>query len=534
MIDEVRATDDDVAALRRALQLARIGMFTVEVASGTIHWDDVMYALHGIDRAGVEITGESSLAFVHPDDRDRMVGACATAFTDTQAEAEYRIVRPDGAIRYLHATFEAKHINDIAHCIVVGTAQDVTQQSEAIAALAKATKLATGILDTLPDSVIVVNYSGDICVANARWREFASIEERPNYFELLREILPTIDLDEQAVWDAVAQLQAGGTEPITFEYSMMVEGETRWNTAQSQPLTGSNEHFMVVFADTTDRRAQVADILHSQKLEAVGQLAAGIAHEINTPVQFIGDNLRFVGDATRSLLEVIETCEAISTKHTTELGQAALADAYGRADIDFLRDEIPLAVAQALGGVDRVAAIVRALKTFGHPGDSEHQQSADLNEIIETVLVVAQNEVKYVADVECDLRDIPQLHCFQSDLNQVFLNLIVNAAHAVADFNSTSADRGVIAISTDHDADDIVVTIRDSGGGIPESIQHRIFEPFFTTKEVGRGTGQGLAIARSIIVDRHSGQISFETEPGVGTTFRIALPIAGRNKEQQQ
>ncbi|MEV4639850.1 ATP-binding protein [Actinoplanes sp. NPDC049548] len=283
---------------------------------------------------------------------------------------------------------------------------------------------------------------------------------------------------------------------------------------------------LVTFRDVTEtRRAQLA-AHHDQKLESLGRLSAGLAHEINTPIQFVGDNTRFLADAYQDiaqLLMVYRECMA------PDLGEVAWDErtararaAEDKADVEYLIAEIPVAVKQTLEGVERVASLVRAMKSFSYK-DTAEQSYADLNEAIRTTLTVARNEVKYVADVELDLAELPEVLCHRGDLNQVFLNLLVNAADAM----EGRGERGRITIGTRLDGPDVVITFADDGSGIPEHIRQSIFDPFFTTKGVGKGTGQGLALARAVL-DRHGGSIDVQSVPGEGTTFTLRLPVDGR------
>jgi two-component system NtrC family sensor kinase len=193
-------------------------------------------------------------------------------------------------------------------------------------------------------------------------------------------------------------------------------------------------------------------------------------------------------------------------------------------DAEFLRAEVPAAIERAIDGIGRVSRIVRAMKAFAHPGQSE-LAPADLNAAIETTLTVARNEYRYVADVETHFGDVPQVYCNIGDINQVVLNLIVNAAHAIEARVRGTDERGRIDVTTTLHGNEVLVRIADTGCGIPDAARARVFDPFFTTKEVGKGTGQGLSLAYNIIVTRHGGRITFETEEGVGTTFQIALPL---------
>jgi signal transduction histidine kinase len=266
---------------------------------------------------------------------------------------------------------------------------------------------------------------------------------------------------------------------------------------------------------------------HAQRLESVGTLAAGIAHEINTPMQFVSDNLRFVRESMTPLTGLLalmpEVVKAGDTGRIRPALAKRLAAAASGVDVDFLAAELPTALAETQEGVTRVTSIVRAMKDFSHPG-SGGRAPADLNRAIETTVAVARNEYRYYADLETDLEDLPPVDCYVADLNQVFLNLLVNAAHAVRDKVEAGGPRGVIRISTRADGDFVEVRVSDTGTGIPVEARERVFEQFFTTKQVGRGTGLGLSIARAVVVEKHRGTIRFETEPGVGTTFIVRFP----------
>ncbi len=269
--------------------------------------------------------------------------------------------------------------------------------------------------------------------------------------------------------------------------------------------------------DIETRKRLELELQQSTKLKAVGQLAAGIAHEINTPIQYIGDNVSFLKVAFAELQTFIEQALA-----QTVLDPELL---HKRDELEFLCEQIPGAVEASADGCRRVAEIVRAMKVFAHPG-GETRTTADINQALSSTLAVARNAVKYVAQVELELGDLPLVTCRIGDVNQVFLNLIVNAAHAVADRFNGDAEQGRIRVCSRTDGKRVIVEVVDNGNGIPPEVQARIFEPFFTTKAVGRGTGQGLAISRAIIVEQHGGELSFETKPGEGTKFTIELPVS--------
>ena len=268
----------------------------------------------------------------------------------------------------------------------------------------------------------------------------------------------------------------------------------------------------------------------SQKLESIGQLAAGIAHEINTPTQYIGDNTRFLKDAFGSVVEMLRDYDrllAAAKSAPLSPGQIAqLETAMVGRDMEFLYGQIPAAIQETLEGVERVSKIVRAMKEFSHPGGKEKTPS-DLNKAIETTTTVARNEWKYVADLELRLApDLPSVPCFLGEFNQVILNLVVNAAHAVGDVvRARPGSKGKITVSTKRLGEQVEIRVADTGTGIEEKHRAKIFEPFFTTKDVGKGTGQGLTVVYSNIVKKHGGTVTFETEVGRGTTFILRLPI---------
>jgi two-component system, NtrC family, sensor kinase len=268
-----------------------------------------------------------------------------------------------------------------------------------------------------------------------------------------------------------------------------------------------------------------AQLLQAHKLESVGQLAAGIAHEINTPTQFVSSNVGFLSDAFTDVKDIIATLTRAAETNT--LSPARLRDALNKADWPYLETEIPLAIEQSREGLIRVTSIVRAMKEFSHPGGKEFEQ-VDINHLIEITVTVARNEWKYGAEVVLKLAsDLPGVSCLANAIGQTLLNLLVNAAHAITEKlgRTPEGGKGTITITTASDGASVTIAIADTGCGIPESIQGKIFDPFFTTKDVGKGTGQGLAIAYDVITRKHGGKLGFTTVPGEGTTFTISLPI---------
>jgi signal transduction histidine kinase len=280
-------------------------------------------------------------------------------------------------------------------------------------------------------------------------------------------------------------------------------------------LQKSNERLQL---EMQQRKELETQLVHAQKMEAVGQLASGIAHEINSPSQFANDNILFLKDATDGFIK--------------KLNQSP--DAPDDGDIDFFKENAPEAVEQAAEGISRITTIVKSMKNFAYRDAESAKRNNDLNQAIRSTVVVATNEWKYHAQLDLNLQeDLPLVPCNVGEINQVVLNLIVNGAHAIRD-RISDGQKGNIVVSTRHYPEEgcVIIAIADNGGGIPPKVQARIFEPFFTTKEVGVGTGQGLAIAHNVIVKSHQGQIWFDSKEGIGTTFYIKLPMEQQKMEQ--
>jgi PAS domain S-box-containing protein len=356
----------------------------------------------------------------------------------------------------------------------------------------------------------------------------------------------------------MAEVQAALLAGQTAQYEEQVtrpDGSTFWLGVSIRPLydrEGRFTHSVAVGADITAKRSEshkkqelqekllaemqerermVIELQLAQKLESVGRLAAGIAHEINTPIQYVGDSVYFLRSAFEDFDKLFESMHGAAAMLPDGAQRSAyqqeIAELERKHDLEYLRAEVPKAFTRTFDGVERVTNIVKAMKEFAHPDENE-QNPVDLLHALETTLLVASNEYKYVAKVRTEFGELPQVVCNVGELNQVFLNLIVNAAHAIKD-SGKDADSGEILIRAAAEGDQAVICVSDNGCGVPEENLSKLYDPFFTTKEVGRGTGQGLAISHSIVVDKHGGDISVSSEVGVGTQFTVRLPIAGRN-----
>jgi len=295
---------------------------------------------------------------------------------------------------------------------------------------------------------------------------------------------------------------------VTKKLQGLIIGLEDTVTKRTAALKKTNDQLKL---EITQRKELETQLVHAQKMEAVGQLASGIAHEINSPSQFANDNIRFLKDATDGFIKKLDQSP----------------DAPSDDDINFFKENAPEAVEQAAEGISRITTIVKSMKNFAYRDAQSAKRPNDLNQAIRSTTVVATNEWKYHAELDLQLQEgIPMVPCNIGEINQVVLNLIVNGAHAIRD-RFKEGTKGNLVVSSRHypDHDCVIIAIADNGGGIPHEVQTRIFEPFFTTKEVGVGTGQGLAIAHNVIVKSHGGQIWFDSKDGQGTTFYIKLPM---------
>jgi PAS domain S-box-containing protein len=327
--------------------------------------------------------------------------------------------------------------------------------------------------------------------------------------------------------DGMARVMAG--EPAAFEtVHPRGDGTTMqlvFTLTMIYDSSGRGTEIVGIARDIGEQKARDAEFHQESKLESLGRLAAGLAHEINSPIQFVGDNARFLEDAYAELIRVVEVYRGLLDT-SNPIGwnerQERVREAEAGIDFDYLQKEIPSAVEQTMEGIHRVSTIVRAMKAFSHPGHKE-QVPADLNEAVEATVTVTRHQVSDVADLHLELADLPPVRCNIADLNQVFLNLIVNAADAIEE----TGRRGVITVATALDGGDVVVRISDTGGGIPDDLRPKIFDPFFTTKDVGRGSGQGLPLSRGVVQEGHGGSLTVESVVGEGTTFAVRIPVNG-------
>lgn len=493
---------------------------------------------------------------IHPGDAAVVEKTLQSQSSGKPTEAYYRITKENGETRWLWDRSFPSFAPDGSLRQVIGLTEDITEfkrNEEALlksqedlevrvrqrtAELAERSELVKMLLDWTPVAMYGMDSQGNVSFCNPAALAifgYQSVEEvlgkhSHTLFHHSRPDGADYALDDCPIF---ACFRNGENAHVVDEVFWRKDGTAVAVEYDSQRILRDDQvaGVVVAFADITERKRQEIELRHGQKLEAVGRLAAGIAHEINTPIQFVGDNTRFLQNSFRDELDLIhkyEELRAAAEKGTVtpDLLQQ-VAKVRETADWPYLEQEIPRAMEQMLEGLSRVSTIVRGMKEFSHVDRSNEKAPGDLNRALESTLIVARNELKYVADVETHFDELPPLICHLGDLNQVFLNLLVNAAHSIGDAVKGTVNKGKIKVTTRLDGDWVEVAIGDSGMGIPEDVREKIFDPFFTTKGVGKGTGQGLALARAIVVEKHGGTLTFETQIGKGTTFFVRLPLAG-------
>ncbi|MDA1162438.1 MAG: ATP-binding protein [Planctomycetota bacterium] len=414
--------------------------------------------------------------------------------------------------------------------------------NDAVASLNASNQFVQSALDSLSEYIAVLDFEGHIEHVNERWLSAGTanpitgglLTVGANYLSACHQAASVLPFAKK-LEIAIRNVLDGNEDSFSGDYECISSESDRTSFAVHVThfeIAGSIRA-VVAHEDTTNVRNLQDQLANARQLESVGRLAAGVAHEINTPIQYIGDNTRFLRDSFADLEGLLGSVgELLGECERGEPSQGSvnsLAEAARAADLKWLQEEVPRSIEQSLDGIDRVATIIRAMKEFSHPGQVGRSE-VDINRAIESTVTVARSEWKDTAIVETDFDpNLPALLCVGGEINQVLLNLLINAIHAIGD-NATDdcEEPGTIRFSTRLVDDAIEIRVADSGSGISVDIQSRIFDPFFTTKEVGRGTGQGLSLARSIIVDHHDGSLSFETAPDRGTTFIIQLPLNNR------
>jgi signal transduction histidine kinase len=414
---------------------------------------------------------------------------------------------------------------------VDGLAREIAHRKRIADALSDSQNRMMAINDSLYEGVLVFDENGHIALSNRAADRLLSEDDKLPSRDL--DAVMRLILDEHPIAFAAGPFLQVIQEGIGIQDEDAVfvrrDGKPIAVAYACVPLLEKDgvQGAILSFRDIGAFKEAQRDALQSSKLASVGQLAAGIAHEINTPIQYIGDNLRFLSNAFQSLVGLLKRSEQLLGDLDGEQAnqaRVALGRAREQADADYLLENIPEATRQSLEGAGQVARIVLAMKEFSHPGERAKAE-VDINRAVENTVAVSRNEWKQWAVLETDLEEtLPRVNCLAGEINQVLLNLVVNAAHAIEE--AKRGANGKITIATRQlDDDRVEIAIEDNGIGMTEAVIEQIFDPFFTTKKVGKGTGQGLSICRDVIVAKHGGRISVNSTPGVGSRFSVILPI---------
>ncbi|MCP4543842.1 MAG: PAS domain S-box protein [Chloroflexi bacterium] len=462
----------------------------------------------------------------------RIKGFLNECFAGNETRSEVWFEFPALGLRCLDVTYYPYYGDGqtVTHTVVVS--RDITERKHGAEALQKAHERNEQLLMAI--SSILIGVSSDDRVTH--WNAPAEIAFGIAATDVIGQ--PFFECGVPWDWTEIAMRVAecrNGNLPTHLNDIRYIQpsGKDGFLDVTFNPFTGEDltrPGFLLLGEEITERKILETQLIQAQKLEAIGQLAAGVAHEINTPIQYVGDNTHFIRDAFADVSDLLEKYQCllqaaqdgtVSDEMVTEV-QSAI----DKADVAYLSKEITLAIQESLEGILRVTEIVRAMRGFSHPG-VEEKTASDINDIISGAITMTRNEWKHVAEIRTDFGvSLPLVPCLPGAFSQVIVNVLVNAAHAIADVvEEKSGDKGTIIARTNHDGDWVEIYISDTGTGIPKEIQSRVFDPFFTTKEVGKGTGQGLAIAHNVVVGRLGGTMTFETRMGQGTTFIIRLPI---------
>ncbi len=542
-ISEKKAAEEDLRASYRFLETL------IDTINSPVFYKDVRGAYLGCNRAFADMViglpREKIIGSTVFDMPEAIPRELAQKYSSKDRELfgnpgvqvyEARVMCADGqyhSFQFNKATFSGA---DGGIAGIVGVMLDITDRVDAEIELRRKHEELDLLLNSINSIIIGVSVKDRI----THWNPYAE-----NLFGIPSESalnLPFvkcgIDWDWVLIYEAISEcISMGKTVRIDDVKYVRIDGREGLLGLTFNPLSRGGdllEGFIILGQELTERRRMEQQLLHARKLEAIGQLAAGVSHEINSPLQYVGDNLRFMIKSIGDIMELqkmfVAHLESAGGDGSCRDTATSLREFMAAVDLDYLMRELPKAAAQSLEGVERVSKIVQSMKAFAHPGAGT-KVPADINRSIENTATVSRNEWKYVAELELDLDpSLPMVPCFEAELNQVVLNLIVNAVDAIGEAKEKGAiERGVLRIRTVREGDFAVIRVEDNGAGIPENIKGKVFDPFFTTKEVGKGTGQGLPISHSIIVDKHGGMLYFESEPGRGTSFVIRLPLSEKN-----
>ena len=513
--------------LELALKGGEMGLWDWDICSDTICFNDIWFEMMGLAKKEAPENFAEFLELVHPDDQQKLNEALEEHVEKREMvfRVEVRMLTGELIWRWFAISGKASiNEHDNRPYRMTGTQLDIDKRK---GREAKLVRLAAVVEQTV-ESIVITDVMGNIEYVNPAF-ESQTGYRRSEVLGVNPRILKSGKQDRkfyEEMWRALI----AGEQWRGGMINKKKDGTLYEEEGAIIPVKGDNGDvvcFAAICRDITYENQLKNELAQAQKMESVGQLTAGVAHEINSPSQYVGDNLNFLKGSIEDIAPVLKSVYEVSQSED-KLMTAELLKQIDDIDLEFILDELATSIDDAIDGINRVSKIVRSMREFSHPGEKGVYSKSDLNRGIESAVTVSRNEWKYSADLKLELQeDLPLVNCCLDEINQVVLNLIVNASHAIADVVGGDGQvLGEIIVSSKEDGGDVIIEISDTGGGIPDEILEKIFDPFFTTKEVGRGTGQGLYIAHAII-EKHGGKISIETVAGKGTTFFIRLPIEG-------
>ncbi|MBU1000979.1 MAG: PAS domain S-box protein [Proteobacteria bacterium] len=448
------------------------------------------------------------------------------------ARHENEIMTRDGSLRLFSWNNTMIRGGSGAILGTLGSGQDITDERRQEQALRQSEERFRVLVESMSEGVVALSRMGTLEYANQRFSEMLGIPHESLAGKRIEEFLDRENSERFRTHLDMDYGRCSEAHELVWTHADGHVVPTYVSPALIFSANGELEGATVAIADISKLKGLEGQLVQAQMLESLGSLAAGIAHEINTPCQYVLNNLQFLQKAMVIILGVLRLYEGLRSAEAQ--GQETLplieelARELERQQIDYLQQDVMSSIGESLEGIDRIAAIVRSVKQFANPGPEE-KVSIDLNALVRNTVIVSTNEWKYLADLTMELDEtLPLVPCVAGQLNQVLLNLIVNAAQAIgARVETQDYPKGEIRISTSHEPGRVFVEVTDNGGGIPQEVREHVFRPFFTTKAPGKGTGQGLAISQTVIRETHQGELTFETMEGQGTTFRIALPVGG-------
>ncbi len=506
---------------REIINAAPVGMIIADFEDKLIFANKRVAELTGIKTDDVDT--KKWIELLHPEDRTIVQEKWNGKDFVNKSQLEVRLITDSSYLWTIAHSVNLEHKRNNNPCYVVTfTDISVLKESE------EQQKRLIAAIEQSVESIVITDTSGIITYVNPAFEKISgytkseAIGQNPN---ILKSSEQTKEFYTN-LWETISQ---GNIWSGRF-VNKNKKGKTYTQDATICPVrneSGKIINYVGVARDISEQLIVEAQLRQAQKLESIGELAAGIAHEINTPTQYVSSNLKFLEDSFKDLMTMVASCDTAFKRLAEGQSNSEVLqyknDNFNADDFEYLSEDVPKALEESVEGLKRISKIVQSIKQLAHPGET-HKGFFDLNAIIKDAVTVSTNEWKYVAEIDLQLEEsLPQILCMKGEMGQVLLNLIINSAHAIE--AKGSDEKGTISITTKHDETYAILEVHDTGSGMPKEVIERAFDPFFTTKEVGKGTGQGLAIAHNVIVNIHNGLISVESQEGVGTTFLIQLPF---------